>query len=140
MKAYNRPRQGSGAKVRRGFRVFSFFLLFFPVFALSGMGLKERTPSDIDMSRLDDGLYRGESKHWPVAVEVEVRVRDGRITDIVILRHREGRGEAAEGITGHIIAAQSLDVDVVSGATGSGRTIIEAVEAALRKSERKQFE
>ncbi|MDR2109751.1 MAG: FMN-binding protein [Spirochaetaceae bacterium] len=130
----NQGRPGDGAGVRRRFRFFAILLLFFPVFALPGLGLKERTPSGIDMSRLEDGVYRGESQHWPVAVEVEARVRDGRLTDIVILRHREGRGESAEGITGHIIAAQSLDVDVVSGATVSSRTIIEAVEAALRKS------
>jgi uncharacterized protein with FMN-binding domain len=120
-------------RARRG-GFFRIFLLLFPVLSSFGLGLKERVPSDIDLSRLQDGTYQGESKHWPVAAKVEVRVQEKRITDIVILRHREGRGESAERITGDIIAAQSLDVDIVSGATVSSRTIIEAVEAALRKS------
>jgi uncharacterized protein with FMN-binding domain len=100
-----------------------------------GMGLKERQPSEINFSRLRDGAYQGESKHWPVAVNVDVRVANKRITTIVITRHREGKGESAEKITADIITAQSLDVDVISGATISSRTILEAVERALKKSE-----
>jgi uncharacterized protein with FMN-binding domain len=124
----------AGGQARRNFGFFQVFLLVFPVVSLFSLGLKERTPSDIDFSRLRDGTYQGESRHWPVAAEVEVRVLNGRVTDIVILRHREGRGESAERITGDIIAAQSLDVDVISGATLSSRTILEAAESALRKS------
>jgi uncharacterized protein with FMN-binding domain len=103
--------------------------------AAFGMGLKERQPSEINFSRLRDGIYQGESKHWPVAVNVDVQVANKRLTTIVITRHREGKGESAEKITADIIAAQSLDVDVISGATISSRTILEAVERALKKSE-----
>jgi uncharacterized protein with FMN-binding domain len=99
------------------------------------MGLKARKPSDIDMNSLTDGTYRGKAKHWPVAADVEVVVADKRIESITILRHRQGRGKQAEVITDHIIARQSLDVDVISGATLSSRTIIEAAENALRKNQ-----
>jgi uncharacterized protein with FMN-binding domain len=110
------------------------FFLFLQTVSLFSVGLKERTPSALDLSRLQDGVYQGQTKHWPVAVKVEVRVLNSRIQDIVILRHREGRGESAERICADIIAAQSLDVDIVSGATVSSRTILEAVETALWKA------
>jgi uncharacterized protein with FMN-binding domain len=107
-----------------------FMLLSIPLFA---GGQKDTSREPIDLNLIQDGIYQGEAKHFPVAVTVEVQTLDHRITSIVITRHREGKGEAAEAIVNDIIAAQSLDVDVVSRATLSSRTILDAVAAALKK-------
>jgi len=85
-----------------------------------------------DLSKVNDGTYQGKSKVGPVRVTLDVTVKDKTITDIVIIRHFNGRGKKAETIVPRIIEAQSLEVDVVSGATGSSKAILQAVERALK--------
>ncbi|MDR2484357.1 MAG: FMN-binding protein [Treponema sp.] len=106
-------------------------LLGIPLFAA---GQKDKTSEPIDWSCLQNGIYLGEAKNWPVAVNVEIHVVEQKIAKIVITRHREGRGERAETIVNDIIAAQSLDVDAVSKATLSSKTILQAVKNALKKA------
>jgi uncharacterized protein with FMN-binding domain len=84
-----------------------------------------------DLSKIADGTYQGKSKVGPVRVTLDVTVKDKVISSIEIVRHFNGRGKKAEAIVPEIIAAQSLDVDVVSGATGSSKAILLAVENAL---------
>lgn len=85
-----------------------------------------------DLSAVSDGNYVGEYTAGPVHVKVEVVVRQHQITEIVIRQHDNGLGSAAETIVGDVIAAQSLNVDAVSGATVSSKCILKAVEDALR--------
>ncbi len=85
-----------------------------------------------DLSVVSDGNYVGEYTAGPVHVKVEVVVRQHQITEIVIRQHDNGLGSAAESIVGDVIAAQSLNVDAVSGATVSSKCILKAVEDALR--------
>jgi len=94
--------------------------------ALSGM-----TPGDIDLSSIEDGEYTGSYSCFPVSAEVKVTVSNHQITDIEILKHVNGQGAPAEAITDYIIDAQSLDVEIVTGATYSSKVIIKAVENAL---------
>jgi len=51
-----------------------------------------------------------------------------------IIEHFNGRGEKAEAIIPRVIEAQSLDVDVVSGATGSSKAILKAIEDAFAEN------
>jgi uncharacterized protein with FMN-binding domain len=88
-----------------------------------------------DLSGKADGTYRGEYDlaGAPVKVTLDVRLRGGEITGIDIVRHFcSPIGKKAERITGAVIEAQRLDVDVVAGATGSSKAILKAVEAALQ--------
>jgi uncharacterized protein with FMN-binding domain len=85
-----------------------------------------------DLDKVSDGTYRGQSKVGPVRVTLDVTVKDRTITDIVIVRHFNGRGKKAEAIIPRIINAQSLEVDTISGATGSSKAILQAAERALR--------
>jgi len=48
-----------------------------------------------------------------------------------ILEHDNGKGGKAEKIVDDVIKAQSLNVDVVSGATVSSKVILKAGEMAL---------
>ena len=84
-----------------------------------------------DLQLKSDGIYRGQYKASPVSVVVDVEVRDNAITNIVIVKHFNGRGEKAEIITESVLAKQSLAVDTISGATASSKVILKAIENAL---------
>jgi len=88
--------------------------------------------SDIDLEQIEDGVYAGEFSEFLVAVKLEVTVKEHQITDIKIIDQRSGPGyEAAETID-RIIKTQSPHVDAVSGATGSSKSIMIAVQDALQ--------
>lgn len=84
-----------------------------------------------DVGRLADGRYEGYYDGGMVKVRVAVTVAAGKIVTIEILEHDCGMGKPAEAIVNTVIAAQSLDVDAVSGATHSSRVILKAIELAL---------
>jgi uncharacterized protein with FMN-binding domain len=84
-----------------------------------------------DFSALADNTYRGQSKVGPVRVIVDVTVEDGVIKNIDLVRHFNGMGKKAEVIIPKVIEAQSLNVDVISGATGSSKAILQAIERAV---------
>lgn len=88
---------------------------------------------DIDFSEIPDGTYTGDYDVGFIYAEVEVIVKDGRVTRINLLKHENGRGSPAESIINDIIDAQSLEVDAVSGATNSCTVIRKAIENALIK-------
>jgi uncharacterized protein with FMN-binding domain len=88
-----------------------------------------------DLSGKADGIYSGDYNlsGSPVRVAVDVTVRNRNIVDVKITRHTASPiGRRAEIITGRIIESQSLNVDIVSGATGSSKAILKAVENALQ--------
>lgn len=95
--------------------------------------VKETSLDDIDISRISDGTYIGEYDVNFIYAKVEVTVQNGRITDIVLLEHKNERGKSAEIITDRIIEQQKTNVDAVSGATNSSVVIKKAVENALRE-------
>lgn len=92
--------------------------------------------TDLKLQDIEDGLYTGEFEKGLVAAEVEVQVRNHAIESIEILRHDNGKGDKAEMIVDAVITRQSLQVDVVSGATYSSKVILKAVENALTPSSR----
>ncbi|MDE7340812.1 MAG: FMN-binding protein [Lachnospiraceae bacterium] len=94
--------------------------------------VKETTFSGIDVSDIPDGVYVGEYDVNFIDVKVEATVQGGEITDIDILKHKNGRGQSAEIVADRIIEEQKIDVDAVSGATNSSTVIKKAVENALK--------
>jgi uncharacterized protein with FMN-binding domain len=88
----------------------------------------------IALDKIPDGNYRGSFDTVWVGAVVDVTVKDHRIVTID-LQHRHDQGEAAEVIPDRVIAAQSLNVDMVSGATNSCMVILKAVENALISAE-----
>lgn len=92
-----------------------------------------RTP---DLGRIPDGRYLGAYDASIVKAGVAVEVAGGRMTRIEILSHDcSPIGRKAEAIVARVLEAQSLDVDIVTGATGSSRTLLKALEAALLEGE-----
>lgn len=94
--------------------------------------VKETTFDEINISDVSDGVYIGEYDVNFIYAKVEVTVRNGEITDIIILEHRHEHGKAAETVINEIVDEQRIDVDAVSGATNSSIVIKKAVENALK--------
>lgn len=84
-----------------------------------------------DLTQIVDGTYPGTCDNGLVKVRVEVEVQNHEITGVRLLEHDNGLGGAAEAITDTIVQQQSVEVDAVSGATMSSKTILKAVENAL---------
>lgn len=85
----------------------------------------------INLASVSDGTYTGSYSSFPVSVTLEVTIQDHQITRITILKHDNGQGKPAEAIVNAVIEAQSLQVDVISGATYSSKVILKALEKAL---------
>jgi len=102
------------------------------IVAIKNMKVPEVTVSDIAFSKLADGTYRGTYVLGPVKASVEVEVQSGKVAAIRMTEHRTGQGQAAVAILDSVISSQSLQVDIVSGATWSSKTILKAIEDALK--------
>ena len=84
-----------------------------------------------------DGVYIGTAEGFGGEITVQVTVAGGKIVSIEILEAEDETPsylKQAEKVTERIIAAQSTEVDVVSGATWSSTGIINAVSEALTKA------
>jgi uncharacterized protein with FMN-binding domain len=97
--------------------------------------LKTTVIENIDIHDVKDGAYEGDFRAILVSAHVKVRVKDGAVADIELLEHDHGPNPRYSGqpVLDRIIDAQSLDVDGVSGATGSSIAVRKAVEIALKK-------
>lgn len=82
----------------------------------------------LDLSHVSDGTYTGSATIGHVAPKVSVTVAGGRITSIVLLNPVAGDGT---GLVNRIVAAQSLDVDGITGATITTKAMLAAVSNAV---------
>ena len=86
-----------------------------------------------DFPSLPDGTYRGSYDGGLVKATVDVHIATGCIEKVTIVSHKCGLGKPAEAIVDDVVRRQSLDVDVVSGATRSSKVILKAIEIALTR-------
>lgn len=104
-------------------------------------GLKETQNlqiCDIDLGRVADGKYLGRYEKGRFSASVEVVVKDHRIVGVNPLSSEHAKGmdkktyeEIYPTAVARIIAAQSPNVDAVSGATATTKALLKAVENAL---------
>lgn len=85
----------------------------------------------VDLADVVDGIYEGVEETELVKVTVKVEVKDHMIQDIQLIRHVNGKGEPAEAMIPEMIGQNTSEVDAVSGATLSSKTIRAAVRNAL---------
>ncbi len=98
----------------------------------------ESTTETMPVFRYQDGTYSGSAQGYGGTVSVEVTIESDVILAIHVTdaSHEDGAYfDAAQGVIDEMLAAQSTEVDVVSGATFSSNGIIHAVEDALEKAE-----
>lgn len=122
-------------KVLIGLGIFLVVIILLGVaffFRAQQMVKRLSTPVEhVDLTQIEDGVYAGQFGDFLVDVKLEVTVKDHEIVSIEIIEQRAGAGYQAFEVLDRIIEAQSPRVDVVTGATGSSRCIMLAVQQAL---------
>lgn len=106
------------------------------IIALS-QGLEEGKNAEItglNLNNVEDGTYLGkyDFKRW--TNELEVTVKDHKITDIKVIRDIEfSNPEVKTKVIDEVISAQNTKVDIVSGSTVTVKAYLKAIENALKK-------
>ncbi|MGI6130608.1 MAG: FMN-binding protein [Bacillota bacterium] len=86
----------------------------------------------VDFSKLKDGVYEGQHKGGRWSNKVRVAVASGKVTGIEVVRDVWlPKPELTKQVVSDVIASQSLEVDIVSGATVTTRAYLKAMENAL---------
>lgn len=89
-------------------------------------------------AELKDGVYEGEATGYRAGLKVSVEVKDNSIVNVEVTDHNEVNrrfySTPIEVIPTEIVENQSLDVDMVSGATFTSVGIVNAVKDALSKA------
>jgi uncharacterized protein with FMN-binding domain len=100
---------------------------------LPGCQTAPQVRPELHLESLKDGKYEGSYRNGPNSARVAVTIKNKRVEAVTVLRHFSSWvGKGAETvIPARIVAAQSVDVDVVSGATNSSRVIMNAARNAL---------
>lgn len=91
------------------------------------------TITNVNPNTVQDGVYRGFAELTYVGVQTEVVVSNGVILDVTLLQHRQKRGEPAEVLIDQVVEGQTLELDIVSGATASSKLILKSIENALNE-------
>jgi len=89
--------------------------------------MQEIVINDVSPDQIADKVYPGEFNRYRWSYGVEVTVQGGKIVDIQF----DNGGALEKELTERILASQSLDVDINTGATVNSKAFLKAVEAAL---------
>lgn len=110
--------------------------------------LKNLVVADVDFGNLKDGVYTGAYRGIKDSLRnaaVEVTVESGAVTKIRVTegalagdkqKNQIGKGHTINSLFDRIIENQSLQVDVISGATLTSKAHLNAVENALKQAEK----
>ena len=125
-------------KIFRVFIILIFFVLILVVSCTAMMNKEmEKAKNELmlvedpDLSKVEDGIYRGKVETMLVKAEVEVSVKNHKIISISIIKHENGKGKPAEAIVDAIVKDNSTDVELIAGATMSSLVIRAAVIDAV---------
>jgi uncharacterized protein with FMN-binding domain len=118
---------------RAASRISRFAAPLLTIFMASSCPLQEVKIEPVDFGAVSDGTYQAVHETTLVTAEMRAVMVSGVMTELVVIRHECGLGKPAEAIVERVLAAQSLEVDAVSGASYSSKVILKATETALRK-------
>ncbi len=95
----------------------------------------------VDFKNLNDGIYVGEYEggmnKWR-ANKVQVTVSAGKVAAIQLIMHKENQSpEFTDKLFNRVIESQSLQVDVISGATITSKAYLKGIEKALNNAGKK---
>lgn len=108
-------------------------LILCTAMSMSVVGCGSTSSSD---SGIPDGTYTGEGTGKGGKIVVELTMKDSKISDIKVVEHGEtpGYADALDKMSAEMIAKNTLEVDMVSGATLSSTGILQAVKDAFSKT------
>jgi len=93
----------------------------------------------VNFANLKDGTYKGSFEggmyKWREN-EIQVQVENGQVINIQVLQHKENQSkEFTDKLFNRVMKAQSLQVDIVTGATLTSKAYLQGVENALKKAQ-----
>jgi uncharacterized protein with FMN-binding domain len=89
--------------------------------------------NEVDLTRVDNGTYRGSFTFNRFAYVVDVNVRDHKIAGIVMVKNRDDKwAVSAATMADSVVLYQKLGVDVIAGATASCKVILKAIELSFK--------
>ena len=115
--------------------VAGFFVMMLTTFLMTeNYSLSTGNADVADLESVEDGVYAGTGDGYGGPINVEVTVEGGEITDVTVLSHTESDGisdPAFDEIPAAMVAGNSTEVEVVSGATFTSTGLMAAVNNAL---------
>ena len=108
--------------------------------------IKNLVIDSIDFTELQDGIYVGEFKGTRDSfrnTKVQVTVASGEVVEITVLQgvlDKQGKpvkmigGLSVDDLSDRVLSKQTLQVDIISGATLSSKAHLEAVENAIEQA------
>lgn len=101
--------------------------------AISLNKIRHMPIGNVNLARINDGIYNGQAKAGNYIYKVEVEVKDHKIIHIKGIQNRKSTYVTyAEGIFSKIIKEQKINVDAVTGATTTSKAFMKAVENSLK--------
>lgn len=104
------------------------------IYATQGLSkYRKMVINDIDLNKVEDGVYQGEFNGGRWKNKLEVTIKDHQIADIGLLKASKASGMAdiSEKVFQQVKEKQSLQIDTVSGATVHTKAILKSIENAL---------
>lgn len=90
--------------------------------------------NNVDLTAVKDGIYNGKYSSGRWTNELNVIVKDNKITDIKVIKDVTfSNAASAQQLFDKIIEKQKIDVDAVSGATVTSKAYQKSIENALSK-------
>ena len=87
----------------------------------------------IELSDIEDGLYKGQAQTSFLHLELEVQIENHQIKDIKVLQNDGLDGEKARPIISEMIAQNKIVVPAVKGAERGSLVYISCVSTALAR-------
>jgi len=95
---------------------------------------KNMVINSLDASQLKDGAYKGKYNGGRWSNEVNVILKDKRITQIAIVKNVVfEKTEVSRELINKVIKKQDANVEVISGATVTSKAYLKSIENALSK-------
>lgn len=100
--------------------------------------IRGMTIAAIDIKKISNGIYNGEFVYSDVECAVRVKISDGKIENIEIVKNASNDlAKKAEKICGRVVGTQSLQVESITGASTTSKAILKSLENALLKATEK---
>ena len=92
----------------------------------------------IDLKTLEDGVYEGFYDVHLINAKVRVEIEEHKIINLELVEHKYDR-IPGEPMIQKVLDKQSLEVDIITGATNSCKTVLKAIEIALNSEKISQL-
>ena len=89
--------------------------------------------NDVKLSAVKDGIYNGKYKDGRWTNEVNLTVKDHKITNIDLVKDvLFSKPEVTKELFNNVVTEQNINVDAISGSTITSKAYLKSIEDALK--------